>query len=91
MPEASEPAALTAVVVAEEERRRDAQAAAEAGELLPDDLLPGVGGEQMPLREGLKTGGFALIVSLLLVNVIETFDNSLSFRPSGRTSRSRST
>jgi len=76
MPEASEPAALTAVVVAEEERRRDAQAAAEAGELLPDDLLPGVGGEQMPLREGIRAGGWGLIVSLLFVNIIETFDSA---------------
>jgi ABC-type branched-subunit amino acid transport system ATPase component/MFS family permease len=75
MAEATDAAALTAVVVAEEEARRAAQAAAEAGELLPDDLLPGVGGAPMPLREGLKTGGVAMIVSLLLVNVIETFDN----------------
>ncbi len=75
MAEATDAAALTAVVVAEEEARRAAQAAAEAGELLPDDLLPGVGGTPMPLREGLKIGGLAMIVSLLLVNVIETFDN----------------
>jgi ABC-type branched-subunit amino acid transport system ATPase component/predicted MFS family arabinose efflux permease len=74
MPETSEAAALTAVVVAEEEARRDAQAAAEAGELLPDDLLPGVGGAPMPLRDGLRVGGRAMIVSLLLVSVIETFD-----------------
>jgi ABC-type branched-subunit amino acid transport system ATPase component/predicted MFS family arabinose efflux permease len=74
MPETSEAAALTAVVVAEEEARRDAQAAAEAGELLPDDQLPGVGGAPMPLRDGLRIGGFAMILSLLLVNVIETFD-----------------
>ena len=45
MPETSDAAALTAIVVAEEEARRDAQAAAEAGEMLPDDLLPGVGGD----------------------------------------------
>jgi ABC-type branched-subunit amino acid transport system ATPase component/predicted MFS family arabinose efflux permease len=74
MPETSEAAALTAVVVAEEEARREAQAAAEAGELLPDDLLPGVGGAPMPLRDGLRVGGLAMILSLLLVNVIETFD-----------------
>ncbi|MBM3658674.1 MAG: MFS transporter [Actinobacteria bacterium] len=73
-PQRSAAAALTAVVVAEEEARREAQAAAEAGELLPDDLLPGVGGEPMPLREGIKAGGIAMIVALLLVNVIETFD-----------------
>ena len=74
MPAVSTAASLTAVVVAEEEARREAQAAAEAGELLPDDLLPGVGGEPMPLREGIKAGGIAMIVALLLVNVIETFD-----------------
>jgi hypothetical protein len=74
MPETSDAAALTAIVVAEEESRREAQAAAEAGELLPDDLLPGVGGKPMPLRDGLRIGGMAMIISLLLVNVIETFD-----------------
>ena len=73
-PERSAASALTAVVVAEEEARREAQAAAEAGELLPDDLLPGVGGEPMPLREGLAIGGVAMIFGLLLVNVIEKFD-----------------
>src|SRR5262245_43721437 len=74
MPETSDAATLTAIVVAEEESRREAQAAAEAGELLPDDLLPGVGGTPMPLRDGLRIGGIAMIISLLLVNVIETFD-----------------
>src|SRR5262249_48536580 len=74
MPEARDPSALTAVVVAEEEARREAQAAAEAGELLPDDLLPGVGGAAMPLRQGLKLGGIAMIMALMLVNVIETFE-----------------
>jgi len=73
-PQRSSASALTAVVVAEEEARREAQAAAEAGELLPDDLLPGVGGDPMPLRQGLKAGGIAMILALLLVNVIETFD-----------------
>jgi ABC-type branched-subunit amino acid transport system ATPase component/predicted MFS family arabinose efflux permease len=67
-------AALTAVVLNEEEARRHAQAAAEAGELLPDDLLPGVGGEPMPLRDGLRRGGIIMIISLLLVSMIETLD-----------------
>ncbi|MFA5885639.1 MAG: ATP-binding protein [Acidimicrobiia bacterium] len=73
-PSTSTAATLTAVVVAEEEARREAQAAAEAGELLPDDLLPGVGGAPMPLRDGLRAGGMAMIIALLLVNIIETFD-----------------
>src|SRR5215204_6165086 len=74
MAETSDAAALTAVVLNEEEARRDAQAAAEAGELLPDDLLPGVGGEPMPLRDGLRRGGIIMIISLLLVSMIETLD-----------------
>jgi len=72
--DASEAEALTAIVVAEEEARRAAQAAAEAGELLPDDLLPGVGGVPMPFRDGLRAGGAAMVLALLLVAVIETLD-----------------
>jgi hypothetical protein len=74
MSDPNDAAALTAVVLHEEETRREAQAAAEAGELLPDDLLPGVGGELMPLRDGLKTGGVVMILALLLVSMIETLD-----------------
>src|SRR4029079_13684738 len=72
--ETNDVSALTAVVLREEEVRRDAQAQAEAGEVLPDDLLPGVGGAPMPLRDGWRTGCVARIVSLLLVAMIETFD-----------------
>ena len=72
MSDPNDAAALTAVVLREEESRREAQAAAEAGELLPDDLLPGVGGALMPLRDGLKTGGLVMIFALLLVSMIET-------------------
>jgi ABC-type branched-subunit amino acid transport system ATPase component/sugar phosphate permease len=74
MSDPNDAAALTAVVLREEESRREAQAAAEAGELLPDYLLPGVGGELMPLRDGLKTGGVVMIFALLLVSMIETLD-----------------
>jgi ABC-type branched-subunit amino acid transport system ATPase component/sugar phosphate permease len=74
MAETNDVTALTSVVVDEEETRRDAQAAAEAGELLPDDLLPGVNSEPMKLREGLVRGGIAMAIALLLINVIETFE-----------------
>ena len=62
---------LTSVIFAEEESRL----AAPSDEVvtLPDDLLPGVGGEQMRLREGLKQGGVAMIVLLLLLIVVEEF------------------
>jgi len=72
--EARTTAGLTAVVVAEEESRREAQAAAEAGAVLPDDLLPGVGGEPMTLREGIRRGGITMILALLLLKTIEVFD-----------------
>ena len=74
MPDTDDAAALTAVVLREEEARRDAQARAEAGEILPDDLLPGVGGDPMPLGDGLRAGGYAMIICVLLVAIIETFD-----------------
>ena len=43
-----------AAAVLEEESRRDASRAPAPPDLLPDDLLPGVGGEEMPLREALR-------------------------------------
>ena len=57
MSDPNDAAALTAVVLDEEEARRRAQAEAEAGEILPDDLLPGVGGPPMRLRAGLRRVG----------------------------------
>ena len=74
MSDPNDAAALTAVVLDEEEARRRAQAEAEAGELLPDDLLPGVGGPPMRLRAGLASGGYVMIFALLLVSMIETLD-----------------
>ena len=74
MSDPNDAAALTAVVLDEEEARRRAQAEAEAGEILPDDLLPGVGGPPMRLRAGLAQGGFVMIFALLLVSMIETLD-----------------
>ena len=74
MSDPNDAAALTAVVLDEEEARRRAQAEAEAGEILPDDLLPGVGGPPMRLRAGLASGGYVMIFALLLVSMIETLD-----------------
>jgi ABC-type branched-subunit amino acid transport system ATPase component/predicted MFS family arabinose efflux permease len=74
MADPNDAAALTAVVLKEEEERRLAQATAEAGEILPDDLLPGVGGAPMRLRAGLAAGGIVMILLLLLVSMIETLD-----------------
>ena len=62
---------LTSVIFDEEQQRLSA--AAEETVLLPDDLLPGVGGSAMRLGEGLKTGGYGMILLLLLLIVVEEF------------------
>ena len=63
-----------AAAVLEEEARREAGRTPAPTVVLPDDLLPGVGGDQMSVREGLKLGGGFMITALMLVNVIETFE-----------------
>ena len=40
----------------------------------PTICCPASAATPMPLRDGLRIGGMAMIISLLLVNVIETFD-----------------
>jgi len=64
-------ASLTSVIVEEEANRLSAAQTEEL--VLPDDLLPGVGGASMPLREGLRAGGASMIVLLLLLYVVEEF------------------
>ena len=56
-----------------EEARRDAQ---KAEVLFPDDLLPGVGGKQTTLKEGLRKGGFQTFVVLLALNSLDELENS---------------
>ena len=75
MSEPSESAAgLTTRVLEEEERRRQAQRESEQPILLPDELLPGVHGEAMSLRGGLRVGGLSLITVLLLLGAVEELD-----------------
>jgi ABC-type branched-subunit amino acid transport system ATPase component/predicted MFS family arabinose efflux permease len=71
------PAALAAAVLDEEEARR--RAVAEAGDrqtILPDDLLPGVGGDDVSLRAALRQGGPRTVVVVGLLGFIEFFDNA---------------
>jgi len=63
---------LTSVIFESEKERLDSSNKDEV--LLPDDLLPGVGGEAMPLREGLRQGGKAMVLLLLLLTLVEEFD-----------------
>ncbi|MEL7207808.1 MAG: MFS transporter, partial [Actinomycetota bacterium] len=69
------PAALVATVLDEEAKRQAAQDAHREATVLPDDLLPGVGEEDMPLREGLRQGGYSIITVLGLLEFVQFFDN----------------
>ncbi|MCU0274672.1 MAG: ATP-binding protein [Acidimicrobiales bacterium] len=64
-------ASLAGAVLAEEAARR---AETQHGDdALPLDALPGVGGEQMPLKQAFRIGGFGLVGSLFLLNVVDEF------------------
>ncbi len=67
--------ALTAAVLAEEERRRG-DAADRTQVVLPDDLLPGVGDEPLPLRAAVRAGGAGTLVTVGAARLIDWFDNT---------------
>ncbi len=64
---------LAREVVREEHARREEQA---RNVLFPDDLLPGVGGEEMSLREGLRKGGSRTFLTLLALNSVDELENA---------------
>ena len=68
--------ALTAAVLDEEAARQAGQAERSADVVFADDLLPGVGGEEMPLKEGLRKGGFYTFFVLLLLNSLDELEQS---------------
>ena len=67
-PSADAAALAEAVLTFEAERQAEAQA---DEVLFADDLLPGVGGAGMSLKEGLRLGGTFTFVILLLLNALE--------------------
>lgn len=69
-------ASLTAAVLDEEAARQAAQAKRSDDIIFADDLLPGVGGEEMPLKEGLRKGGFFTFVVLLILNSLDELEQS---------------
>src|SRR5690349_13894292 len=73
---AVDPATLATAVLTEEARRQEEQAARSAVTILPDDLLPGVGEEQMSLGETLRAGGSAMVIMLALITVAEQLERS---------------
>ena len=71
-----DPAALAAAVLEQEAERQETQAARSAVTVLPDDLLPGVGAEPMPMRETLQVGGVSMVLVLALITIAEQFERA---------------
>jgi len=71
---AGETAGIAATILEEEEVRRVAMEEESEEVVLPDDLLPGVGDEEMTFREGIREGGPSMMLVLLLLSVVEEFD-----------------
>ena len=69
-------ASLTAAVLEEEAARQAAQEASEEEILFADDLLPGVGAEEMSMREGLAKSGAATFLVLLVLNSLDELEGA---------------
>jgi ABC-type branched-subunit amino acid transport system ATPase component/predicted MFS family arabinose efflux permease len=73
--EAPVPRGLATAVV-DMEIERHTQNPASDDVLFADDLLPGVGGEELSLREGLRKGGTRTLVVLILLSSLDQLSNS---------------
>jgi ABC-type branched-subunit amino acid transport system ATPase component/predicted MFS family arabinose efflux permease len=67
-------AALTQTVLDEEAARLAEQAESAEARLLDDDQLPGVGDEELTLRQGVRVGGLSLLAVLSLLNAVDQLD-----------------
>jgi hypothetical protein len=77
MIEGGELSGLAAGVLAGEVRRATEAGAGQGGSRLPDDELPGVDEESMPLRKGIALGGGAFtFLVLLLVNSLDELETA---------------
>jgi ABC-type branched-subunit amino acid transport system ATPase component/predicted MFS family arabinose efflux permease len=68
------PVSLAGAVLDEEARRQEAHGKTEPV-VLPDDMLPGVGGEPVTLRHALRDAGVRTAVIVGLLSFIEVFDS----------------
>ena len=67
-------ASLTATVLDEEAARLAAQAEKDEPILFPDDMLPGVGSEEITLAQGLAKGGTRTFMVLLVLNSLDELE-----------------
>src|SRR3954452_20406782 len=69
-------ASLAATVLDEEAARQAAQALAREQIIFPDDLLPGVQGDTMTLRQGLRTGGWLMFIVLTAIVSLDELEGA---------------
>src|SRR5688572_12368128 len=67
-------ASLASAVLDEESKREAEQIARSTKQVLPDDLLPGVGADQMSFRQGVKAGGVGVVTLIPLIALVGEFD-----------------
>lgn len=73
----TDPAALAARVLNEEARRQDEQRAVASQQLVvSDDLLPGVGDDELSFREVLHAGGRRTVVVLTALALVDELDRA---------------
>jgi ABC-type branched-subunit amino acid transport system ATPase component/predicted MFS family arabinose efflux permease len=70
-------AGLARTMLDAETERRELQLEDEKEALFADDLLPGVGGEEMTLKKGVKIGGVFTFVMLLLIQSVDELENAV--------------
>lgn len=70
-------AGLVSVVLNAEAERQAAQAEASREVVFADDLLPGVGGDDISLKEGIKAGGAFTFVVLVLLQSLDEFEGAV--------------
>ena len=66
-----------AAVVLEEEARREQEQRTKEEVVLPDDLLPGVGDEQLSLGDAVRAGGATTLVAVGFAQMVDGIDNAV--------------
>jgi ABC-type branched-subunit amino acid transport system ATPase component len=67
-------ASLASTVLEEESKREAEQIARSTQQVLPDDLLPGVGADQMSFGEAIRSGGPGMVTLIALLAFVSEFD-----------------
>jgi ABC-type branched-subunit amino acid transport system ATPase component/MFS family permease len=75
--ETANAAGLARTMLDAETERRELQIEDEKEALFADDLLPGVGGDQLTLKQGVQMGGVFAFVMLLLIQSVDELENAV--------------